>query len=183
MKAIQKGFTLIELMIVVAIVGILAAIALPAYQDYMVRARMSEPMAKLDELKLGIAEFVASNNQIPTTGTQAGLGGNGAVAAGSANVSANGTVVPTAEFYNAVGFDGTGAGNNPPTVSIGVRLNGAANAALNNVWVHMLGTIDSPGTSAVLWVCRVDTTNSTNAAAANRFIPSSCRTQLAFTPS
>lgn len=68
----QQGFTLIELMIVIAIVGILAAIALPAYQDYTVRARMSEPMARLAEAKTTVAEFYAANGAIPT-GAQSGL--------------------------------------------------------------------------------------------------------------
>ncbi|MFT7286351.1 MAG: type IV pilus assembly protein PilA [Halieaceae bacterium] len=68
----QKGFTLIELMIVIAIVGILAAIALPAYQDYTVRARMAEPMARLAEAKTTIAEFYAAVGALPT-GAQSGL--------------------------------------------------------------------------------------------------------------
>ncbi|WP_439101907.1 pilin [Congregibacter sp.] len=62
----QQGFTLIELMIVIAIVGILAAIALPAYQDYTVRARMAEPLARLAEAKTTIAEFYATNGVMPT---------------------------------------------------------------------------------------------------------------------
>ncbi|EED33835.1 fimbrial protein PilE (MS11 antigen) [gamma proteobacterium NOR5-3] len=62
----QQGFTLIELMIVIAIVGILAAIALPAYQDYTVRARMAEPMARLAEAKTSIAEFYASQGAMPS---------------------------------------------------------------------------------------------------------------------
>jgi type IV pilus assembly protein PilA len=60
-KKAQKGFTLIELMIVIAIVGILAAIALPAYQDYIVRSKMSEALAALAEAKTSVAEYVASN--------------------------------------------------------------------------------------------------------------------------
>ena len=60
-KQNQKGFTLIELMIVIAIVGILAAIALPAYQDYIVRAKMSEAAAALAEGKTTVAEFYAAN--------------------------------------------------------------------------------------------------------------------------
>ena len=71
----QQGFTLIELMIVIAIVGILAAIALPAYQDYTVRARMSEPLARLAEAKTTIAEFYAANGAIPTP-AQSGLNQN-----------------------------------------------------------------------------------------------------------
>ena len=60
MKKIQKGFTLIELMIVIAILGILVAIALPAYQDYTVRARVSEAVAQTAPAKLAVAETASS---------------------------------------------------------------------------------------------------------------------------
>lgn len=66
MQNVQKGFTLIELMIVIAIVGILAAIALPAYQDYTVRAKMSEPLAALAEAKTTIAEYYSATGNLPT---------------------------------------------------------------------------------------------------------------------
>jgi type IV pilus assembly protein PilA len=59
MKRVQQGFTLIELMIVVAIVGILAAIALPAYQDYVVRSRVSEAMIFADAAKVTVADNAA----------------------------------------------------------------------------------------------------------------------------
>jgi len=73
MKRIQQGFTLIELMIVVAIVGILAAIALPAYQDFVVRSKMSEGAAALAACKTSTQDFVSSHAGVtPTDSNQAG---------------------------------------------------------------------------------------------------------------
>src|SRR5437016_148552 len=65
MKTMQKGFTLIELMIVVAIIGILAAVALPAYQDYTVRAKMSEVILAMSACRTSITEVYQSGPTIP----------------------------------------------------------------------------------------------------------------------
>ena len=72
MKRVQQGFTLIELMIVVAIVGILAAIALPAYQDYVIRSKMSEGVAAAAACKTSISEYVSTKNAWPTNADTAG---------------------------------------------------------------------------------------------------------------
>jgi len=67
MRSVQKGFTLIELMIVVAIIGILAAVALPAYQDYTVRAKATEVMLAAAGAKNSVAEFFQVNGALPAS--------------------------------------------------------------------------------------------------------------------
>ncbi|MES2312657.1 MAG: pilin [Pseudomonadota bacterium] len=73
MKKMQKGFTLIELMIVVAIIAILAAIAIPAYQDYLIRSQVSEGAVLSDGAKTALAEFYSNKGVFPTTNASAGL--------------------------------------------------------------------------------------------------------------
>jgi type IV pilus assembly protein PilA len=92
MKAIQKGFTLIELMIVVAIIGILAAVALPAYQDYTVRAKVSELILAASSARTAIAEKLQADPSATTSmGTGVTINVVGKVSA--ASVADNGLIV------------------------------------------------------------------------------------------
>ncbi len=98
MTKLQKGFTLIELMIVVAIIGILAAIAIPAYQDYTIRAQVSEGMNLAAAAKAAVAETFLNRGTAPATRTAAGMSANGTDTSGKYVQSvdvANGTITVT----------------------------------------------------------------------------------------
>ncbi|MBX3636842.1 MAG: pilin [Rubrivivax sp.] len=109
MKRVQQGFTLIELMIVVAIIGILAAVALPAYQDYTKRAKVSEIMLAASSAKNTIAEFANTQNVLPSA---ASVDIESQVSTYVASVSWDGSVVTAvAQGFNdaasATPIDGT----------------------------------------------------------------------------
>lgn len=111
MKKLQKGFTLIELMIVVAIIAILAAIAIPAYQDYLVRTQVSEGAVLSDGAKTAVAEFYSNTGRLVGNNASAGLATPASI---SGKYVANVTVaagIITATYGNQANTAITGAAN------------------------------------------------------------------------
>lgn len=104
----QQGFTLIELMIVVAIIGILAAVAIPAYQDYTIRARVTEGLNLAAAAKLAVSETAISNNALPAN--QAATGYTSPAATNnvaSIAIAGDGTAAITVTYVAAIGGGGT----------------------------------------------------------------------------
>ena len=154
-KQIQRGFTLIELMIVVAIIGILAAIAIPAYQDYTVRSKVTELINSAGVCKTTVAEFYQTKGAMPANELQAGCTDTGTANSNPPKVAANGEVTVVAkgglQSQLVAGTD---------TFAYRPSCNGAACA----------------GTPITEWVC--STTATPIAASTNikpKYLPGSCR--------
>lgn len=148
MKNLQKGFTLIELMIVVAIIGILAAVALPAYQDYLIRSKVSEGVIAASSARTAVAESYSQKQNMQLT--QASMG-----------------VQPqSSKYVSSVVWSGTGA----DTGDVVVTLNNSTQLGLGTATgkTLILRASGTSGTGTVAWTCGKGTIDA-------KYLPSSCK--------
>ena len=139
MKKVQKGFTLIELMIVVAIIGILAAIAIPAYNDFTIRSKVTEVVNMLGVCKTSVGEFYQSRGAMPADQKEAGCSSTDSLLAKAPTV-ANGTIQS-----EAIGSLATQLGANASglVLTYTPMLSGAAGSAIK-AWDCNTGTTILP---------------------------------------
>ena len=156
-KKIQQGFTLIELMIVVAIIGILAAIAIPAYQDYTIRAQVTEGLSLASAVKAAVAEVYADEGVWPATILEAGL-----------------TASPVGKYVIDIAID---------TGTIVITYGDQANANILNSKLSLKPFLSA--NNDVVWQCGlkvptaaglVDTSGGVDTDLDEKYMPSNCRT-------
>ncbi len=146
-KSIQKGFTLIELMIVVAIIGILAAVALPAYQDYTARSQVSEALSLSSGAKGAVTEYWTNKGTFPASN-------------GSAGIAAAASI--TGKYVRSVTVGTNGL--------ITAAMKGAGSVAKGIESKELvLSPISAVG--SIKWVCKAAGANALQA----KYVPSSCR--------
>lgn len=165
MNMLQKGFTLIELMIVIAIIGILAAIAVPQYQNYIIRAQVTEGLSITSEVKVAVADFYAQKGRFAGNYISLGL------------LTANSPTSFAGNYVTGVAITGGAAVGNALNVTYGNKSNAKITGKVLSIRTGVSGS------GQIVWLCgtsALPATVTTSAAQATnvapRYLPNDCRT-------
>lgn len=145
----QQGFTLIELMIVIAILGILAAIAIPTYQDYSIRAKVSEGIQALAPAKTSVSEYYITAGSMPADAAAAGI-----------------QTMATGEWVTGISYNRVSATAAEVIVTISSSVGGDVTSSANQFMLRGSG-----GTGGVTWDCKVASSNPIP----KKYLPANCR--------
>ena len=153
MKRVQQGFTLIELMIVVAIIGILAAIALPAYQDYIARAQMSEAVELLAGGKTSSTEFVSDKGRWPNA---------------AASVLGNYSASNIGKYTDTIEVTAGNATNSPDSAPVTYTLTATMKGADVQSAIQGMTVTLSTANNGKIWTCAKGTVE-------DKYLPAACK--------